>query len=219
MNKIIVRDDINLKDGLYNLKFSKENTIINLDGKIKLFIYKSNFKKVTFNILDNSDIKIEGFDNNYINNQEIIINQNNNTKLLFNFNFITKCDSIFIVKANILGNNNNLNINIRNIAMRNNSKIDVYIDAHKGTKNNIALEDIKGINNGGIIEVIPNIICNTNEVIANHKTSIGYLDKDMINYLLSKGISLLNAKKILLKGFIYSNESKEMKELREGYNE
>ena len=89
------------------------------------------------------------------------------------------------------------------------TKIIINVEVAKDTINNIALEDLKGINDGGLIHIEPNIKCYSNEVVANHLTTIGCLDKDMINYLMSKGISSCIAKTLLKKGFIYSNINKE----------
>ena len=96
-------------------------------------------------------------------------------------------------------------INVRNICNNKTSEVVINVDIKKDTLNNIALEDLKGINNGGFIHIEPNIICESNEVEANHLTTIGNLDKRLIDYLMSKSIKENDAKNILLKGFIFSN--------------
>ena len=108
------------------------------------------------------------------------------------------------------------NINIRSVSNNENIKIIVDVDIEKDTFNNTALEDLKGLNNGGMIHIEPNIMCRSNEVVANHLTTIGTFDQEVVEYLMSKGISEIKVKELLLNGFIYSNMDKYMKDLLGG---
>ena len=54
---------------------------------------------------------------------------------------------------------------------------------------------------------------NSNEVIANHNSTIGNINKDYLFYLNSKGIDNDEAKKLIILGFVKSILDTEMNEL------
>ena len=73
---------------------------------------------------------------------------------------------------------------------------------HKLTKNNVITEDIKGLNHGGKITILPQMEINTHDILANHLVTISALNNNDLFYLQSKGISEAKAQEIILKGFI-----------------
>lgn len=205
MNKLLVSDIIDLNTGNYNLVCESKRLDININGEVNIYLNNEKLSLLTLNIKDNSILKIYKFNNKKENDLVVNIYQNNNSKLNYNEAFINELDNKLIINNYIKGNNNESVINVRNICNNNSSQVIINVEIDKDTINNIALEDLKGINNGGFIQIEPNIVCLSNEVSANHLTTIGSIDKVSLDYLMSKGISLDNAKKILLKGFIYSN--------------
>jgi len=213
MNKLLVSDIINLDDGIYNLDFINKSSTINVLGNVIIYIVDKNIENLIINLEDNSNLTIYKYDKLLKNNLNIIINQNNNSNIFYNASYINEEDINLKIDNYIKGNNNNSNIVIRNISNNNYSNMVINVEVFSNTINNIALEDLKGINNGGLIRIEPNIKCASNEVTANHLTTIGTLDKDSINYLTSKGINEINAKNILLKGFIFSNMDDYIKKL------
>ena len=204
MNKLLVSDNIKINDGSYELDIKSNIVNITVDGNVILYLINQLLDKLSIELIDNSKLIIYKFNKYNENNIEIIINQNNSTKLIYNEAIINKEDNKVIINNNIKGNNNKSEINIRNISDNNNSDIIINVNISKNTMNNIALEDLKGINNGGFIHIEPNIICDSNEVEANHLTTIGSIDEELISYMNSKGINSNNAKELILKGFIYS---------------
>ncbi len=204
MNKLLVSDNIKINDGSYDLDIKNNSINIIINGKVTLYLINQLLDKINIELEDNSELCIYKYNKYKENNLKISINQNNNTKLIYNEAIINNLDNKLIINNNINGNNNKSEINIRNISENNNSEIVINVDVKKNTIGNIALEDLKGINNGGHVHIEPNIICSSNEVEANHLTTIGSIDEDLINYLNSKGISIDTAKELLLKGFIYS---------------
>lgn len=213
MNKLLVSDIINLDDGIYNLDFINKSSTINVLGNVIIYIVDKNIENLIINLEDNSNLTIYKYDKLLKNNLNIIINQNNNSNIFYNASYINEEDINLKIDNYIKGNNNNSNIVIRNISNNNYSNMVINVEVFSNTFNNIALEDLKGINNGGLIRIEPNIKCASNEVTANHLTTIGTLDKDSINYLTSKGINEINTKNILLKGFIFSNMDEYIKNL------
>jgi len=216
MNKLLVSNIINIDGGNYILEFNTKKSILNINGEVNIYILNSKIEELIINLEDNSTLNIYKFDKFLNNNIFVEIYENNNTIVNFNGSFTSNDDILVKINNYIKGNNNKSNINIRSISNKNYSKIIINVDIDKDTVNNIALENLKGINNGGFISIEPNIKCASNEVIANHLTTIGILDKDSINYLMSKGISEEKGKEILLKGFINSNMDKYMKKLLGG---
>ena len=205
MNKLLVSDIIDLNTGDYILECKNKRLNINIKGEVTLYLKNQILNELNIKITDNSILNIYQFNNKVESNLIVNVNQNNNSKLNYNQSIINELENNLIINNNIKGNNNESKINIRNICEDNESKIIVNVEIEKDTINNIALEDLKGINNGGFIHIEPNIVCLSNDVIANHLTTIGSFDQDVLHYLMSKGITLNIAKILLKKGFIYSN--------------
>ena len=219
MNKLLVSDIMNLESGSYDLDIQNKDANITINGDVTIYLINQIINKLNIELLDNSSLNIYKYNQNKDYDLEININQNNNSTLNYNEAYLNDNDNKLIINNNINGNNNKSNINIRNISNNNESNIIINVNIKKDTINNIALEDLKGITSGGFIHIEPNIICESNEVEANHLTTIGNIDERLLNYLMSKNISLDNAKKLILKGFIYSNMDEFIKNKVEVNNE
>ena len=215
MNKLLVSDIIDLENGEYTLKVNSKDLVVNIKSNVTIYLINENLNKLDIIMQDNSNLKIYIFNKIWHNNLDVNIKQVNNSKINFNMSYTNDSDSNIIINNYLDGNNNESIINTRCVSDKGNSKIIINVNVAKDTINNIAVEDIKGINNGGFVHIEPNIIVLSNEVEANHLTTIGSLDKDAINYLLSKGISNKDAKDLLLNGFIYSNMDNYIKSLDE----
>ena len=133
---------------------------------------------------------------------QIQIEQSNNTTINYYEAFISKDITNYNIINKIKGNNNKSNIKLRVISKDKNINLNVLARVFDKTIDNDILEDIKGINDGGIITVEPNMEINTNEVMANHLVTIGNITKEYLFYLESKGINENMAKEIILKGFL-----------------
>ena len=219
MNKILVSDIINLDSGSYDLDIQNKEIKITINGIVTIYLLNQVTNKINIDLLDNSKLNIYKYNRDKDYDLEVNISQNNNSTLNYNEAYLNNNDNKLIINNNINGNNNRSNINIRNISNNNESNIIINVNIKKNTINNIALEDLKGITNGGFIHIEPNIICESNEVEANHLTTIGNIDESLLNYLMSKNISRDNAKKLILKGLIYSNMDELIKNKVEVNNE
>ena len=211
MNKIVI--DTNE----YNLKLDKDlyldirnNSIINLEvikqGFYKLIILNKN-RDVTINIkmFDNTNIEINclGIDGNI--NYNII--QNNNTNLNIVSSIIAKVDSLNNINIKQIGNNNITRFYTNGINL-NNNKLYFIIDGivNKNIFNGYLEELSKIINLGdGESKIIPNLIVDTKDVIANHSAFIGTFNKNDLCYLMSRGITKNFAYKLLIKSTLLSN--------------
>ena len=65
----------------------------------------------------------------------------------------------------------------------------------------------------GFIKINPNMFIDSNDVIANHNSTIGNINKDYLFYLNSKGIENDNAKKLIISGFLKSILNSDMNEI------
>ena len=212
MNKLLVSGSVNLKSDSYIVNLSNES-IINIDGKVIIYLINEVSDKFNIYLKDNSYLELYKINDNKVKDLEVNIYQNNSSVLYYNESFITNDNNNLVINNYVNGDNNYSNINVRCISNNGNSVIVVNENIIKNTSNNIALEDLKGVNNGGTVHIEPNIICESNEVSANHLTTIGMLNEESINYIKSKGISEDNAKELLLNGFMYSNMDDYIKEV------
>lgn len=217
MNKILVKDYLKINDIIGEITSVNRSIILDVCGTNKLYLYNNDLNNIVLNVFDNSklDIFIYG---NKIDDMTININQNNDSIVNFNYSFINYDNSNVKINNNIKGNNNTSNFIVRNISKKELSKIEVCANIIKDSKNNEVYEKINGITNGGNILVKPDIICDSFETIANHSSVIGYVNKDELHYLMSKGLDLDTANKLICNGFILNNMDKYMQEkiLKEG---
>ena len=183
MNKLLVSDIIDIKDGEYELKPQSSQIEINVLGNAKIYIVNELVEEIIINLCDHSHLLFYYVQENFQNEVVININSQNKTKLELQATLINNCNSTLNIKNDITGNDNESNIKLRAISNKNNFKGIIDVNIHKNTLNNIALEDLKGINNGGMVHIEPNIICLSNEVVANHLTTIGALYENMLSYL------------------------------------
>lgn len=217
MNKILVKDYLKINDIIGEITSVNRSIILDVFGTNKLYLYNNDLNNIVLNVFDNSklDIFIYG---NKLDDMTININQNNDSIVNFNYSFINYDNSNVKINNNIKGNNNTSNFIVRNISKKELSKIEVCANIIKDSKNNEVYEKINGITNGGNILVKPDIICDSFETVANHSSVIGYVNKDELHYLMSKGLDLDTSNKLICNGFILNNMDKYMQEkiLKEG---
>lgn len=206
MNKLLLVESIKkIDNGEYILE-CKNNAKLVITGNATLHYYEPNNKDLSLELSDNSALV---FNNFYVvsNDIKIDINLKNNATLNYNMLIINEGDNKVTINVNIKGNKNKCYLNIKVINKNKSSKIDVVINGiiNAHTIDNEFLENVKGLLlNDDYIKISPNINVLTNEVTANHLVTIGSFSKAELFYLLSKGISLNNAKNLILKGFITS---------------
>ena len=203
MNKIVIaRENYSLVDTIGILDISGNNVTLNCQGNNTLYIKNKENLNLHIILNDNSHVDIFLYSLNKKNNNEVIIEQSNNTTINYYEAFTSKDITNYNIINKIKGNNNKSNIKLRVISKDKNINLNVLARVFDKTIDNDILEDIKGINDGGIITVEPNMEINTNEVMANHLVTIGNITKEYLFYLESKGINENMAKEIILKGFL-----------------
>lgn len=186
--------------------------------------------KEVVNIINDS----QDFNYNLKDKKEVIINyyhkdqkdikisliQNNDSKLTLNFFCYINEDVKVYIDNIVTGNNNISNINVRAIACKNNGYFDVKIKALEKTKNNVLIEDIKGLNENGAIILKPVLEIDTKDIDAKHYATIGSFNFDELFYLANKGISFDEAKNIIKQSLVYGMfDNKFIKIIKDSKNE
>ena len=178
---------------------SNNNAIVNLINMID----KTSSSFVAIEVNNKSNLEINFIDlsgniriNNYYN--ESI----NNTTCTFNNIYFGNNDLIDInyYASNELCSENH--INVYGILNGNsNKRFKGIIDFRKGASKSIGdvSEDVTLLSNTSISRSLPILLCHEEDVIGNHSVSTGKLDKDKIFYLMSKGLSLEESEKMLIK--------------------
>lgn len=205
MNKIIVDEvEFEIENLEANLEIKKEKLrlIVNKKNKIILNVFKTIDLEII--MLDNSKLDLTLFRTCKDGKDKIIIEQHNNTNINYKESFASRKNNEIVVNNVIVGNNNKSNIKMRCISYDETVSIDVLADVKNNTFGNEIVEDIKGINHGGSVEIKPNMEINTSEVMANHFVTISKISDSDLFYLESKGLSKESAEGLLLDGFLKS---------------
>ena len=211
MNKIIIdTNEYNLdliQDSYLDIRC---NSIINLkvikDNKINLMILNK-FNNITINLemFDNTSLEINSLGINATINYNL--KQHNNSSLFVVSSILTKVDSINIINIRHVGNNNTTKFYTHGVNLENNK---LYFNLNGVVNKNLIgcyLDEISKIINlmDGESKIIPNLIIDTKEVIANHSAFIGTFKIDDLYYLMSRGINRNYAYKLLIKSTLLAN--------------
>ena len=159
-------------------------------------------KNYNLELKENEQIIINFYNNN-IDNLNIKIVQTNSSSLIINFVSLIKKDTTINIENSIIGNDNKCIIKVHAIAEKGFGQINVKVKANENTKNNKVIEDLKAINEQGIISLMPILEIDTNEIDAEHYATIGQIDKQKLFYLQTKMLNKSSAYKLLREKFIY----------------
>lgn len=203
MNNIKVKGDYILLD---------KSNITSLENN-KSYIISNDFLKEDINIIipDNYNVKfyIVNYKNEYMN---ISFIQNNSSNLEFIFSATSNKKINYLINNYVKGNNNKTLIKGRIFNDKNaNTLVTVNGTIDENTIGNDYTEDIRGLNiYSNNLEIKPNLIVSTNEIIANHMVTIGNFDEKQVEYLKEKGISNENIQFLLLDAFLNNIFPKDM---------
>jgi len=201
MNKILIDDN-----KIYFLEINECNKFtINVEKNInaKLVIYSNNIDyDLDINLDDNSYLIINSLNNNVNNNT--IINLLENSIIEYNYSIVSECASINKIIVNHL-NSNSKSIICNNGVNLNDNKLFFEIDGiiGKNISNCEASQYSKIINyKDGNSKIIPNLIIDNNDVVANHSAYIGGFSEDDIFYIKSRGINEKDMYKLLYRSLL-----------------
>ena len=207
MNNIIVRNEkkIELNNETVSLNIEVAKLDIYISGKVVIEEHSKREKQV-INIYLAPDSALEYNKTAKLKNYdlELSVLESNNSNFNLNYSFSTKDIVNLKFNTNINGNNNNAKIVARGVSE---GKGIINIEANgyviPSTKDNVLIEDIRCLTLGSNkATIVPNMLINTNEVMANHFITVSGVSKSELFYLNSKGISDKKAVKLIKKGFL-----------------
>ena len=131
--------------------------------------------------------------------------KNNNEVNLFCLVLANGKDKVFNINFNHLGNNSTSNIYVK--ALANNKakvKINCVSNCKTKTHKNKINQTIDGLifDNESLIQALPCLDINIDDISAKHTVNIGQVDPEIIFYLNSKGLNRLEAYQFLIDSFI-----------------
>ena len=224
MNKLIIDNNISLKE-------------ITIDNDMDLILnIVDTSKKLIFNILPNVCLKV--FDTSRNSSNEIVYNVENDCNIIINKLSIDCSDKIIMnlnderTKVEFYTSIINYQDNsYRQIINHNKSGINTKIVNHSinvldkefkfivdgrivGSANDTSFKQDNKIINiaNGKSFILPNLIVDNNDIEASHSAYIGTFDEDILFYMMTRGISIKEAHKILIKSFLINDMVLEDKE-------
>ena len=222
-NKINTDKEIILSNPMYleivdNVKLNikvKENI------NTKLVIIGNSNYEINIDLDNNSSLIVNSI--NKDNSSKVIVNLLNSSSITYNHSVVSNNDSINSFIVNHLENNSISNLN-NNGVNRLDNKLFFRIDGavNKGLSNITCNQNSKIINfNMGNSKIIPNLIIDSNDIIANHSAYIGEIGEEELFYIKSRGINEDAIKKMIYKATILGtmNLDSEEEEFNKRINE
>ncbi len=207
-NKIKVdRENIFLKDNISYLKIDeyKEYSIfVNANIKSTLIVIGTSDYKLNIYQEENSNLLVNSL--NKDNSVDINIELKKNSSIIYNHSVTANKDSINNFNIKHLESDSKSIINNNGINRRSN-KLFFSISGiiPKNLTNINCNQNSKIINfNKGNSKIIPNLIIDSNDIIANHSAYIGEINEEELFYLLTRGIKLENIQKLMYKATLLS---------------
>ena len=213
MNNITITDNkpLYLVDNL-----DKLDIVVKENINSKIIIISSNNYDINIKLENNSSLLVNSL--NKDNSVNVNISLLENSFITYNHSVLSNIDSInnFNIKhinssSSSVINNNGIN--------KNNNKLFFTINGviPKNLNNIICNQNSKIINfNKGNSKIIPNLIIDSNDIIANHSAYIGEIGEEELFYMQSRGISKEEIRKLIYKAVLLGKM--EMDEEKEEFN-
>lgn len=173
-------------DGV-NYFYNEDKTCYDIKNKVLFFIINKNVKEIVFNVLDDAYLEIINFCE-IKNNTKIIINEYNNAYVKYVSNIDVVDEYNLNIEVNMLGNNSKSDILISGV-VSGKSYINVNSYDQENTIDNEINENIRLLNDSGLIKVEPILRVGAMHVLANHSNTITDINGYYLFYLKTKGIS------------------------------
>jgi len=223
-NKINVDNlNISLNDPLYiEIDNNTKLDIIVKEGiSSKLVIIASSNYDISIKLEKEASLIINSLNKDNSVNANISLLEKAN--IIYNHSVLANCDSVNNFKINHMDNSSISNLNNNGINKENN-KLFFNIDGviNKKLKDITCNQSSKIINfKDGNSKIIPNLIIDSNDIIANHSAYIGEISEEEIFYMKSRGISELDIKKLVYKAVLLGKMdlSEEKSEFNKRINE
>lgn len=205
MNKLLVVEDIkNILSGEIDIKMTN-NVHLNILGDVIMHDIDSENKET--NILVDRNAKLNFYQvKNLKDDYHIRIEVKENSRLDYHLLVLNKGINKAVIDVIMDESCAKANVVIRAINLDKNSNLDIVCNGNiaDNTIDNELTEDLKGllVFNQDSIKISPNLMVETNEVLANHLVTIGTFNNEELFYLMMKGLSEKKAKKLLKNAFM-----------------
>ena len=168
---------------------------------------KNNSSLENINLKDNQKVNLYLVANEKKDiNKTINLNlKNHNNVNLYCLILADNKDKVFNINFNHKGNDSTSNIYVKALANNKaNIKVNCVSTCQTKTHKNQINQTIDGLifDNDSLIQALPCLDININDITAKHTVNIGQVDPEIIFYLNSKGLSKLEAYQFLIDSFI-----------------
>ncbi len=209
MNKIVLSGgsidlDKYMNEGEFTIAEDTTLNIINLHNNCNLVFKVNKGKSLVINMFDYAvDLKAS-----------LDIELDDDANFTLNSAFIVDVKYDLSINTKLYGSNIYAGVFVRGINLETGTtKITMNGIVAGETHSNEINEYVKIINKSKLSNVIiPDLIVNTNDVVANHGVTISGIDKSELFYLLSKGLDESHATKLIEDGFLLSIMNDKVKE-------
>ena len=217
-NKINVDKKIVLTNPMYLEINNKVKLEINVNKNIstKLVIIGNSDYDINVNLDKEASLLINSL--NKDNSVNIIVNLLSKSSVTYNHSIVSNSDSLNSITINHLENDSISNINNYGVNVSEN-KLFFTIDGvvNKNLNNITCNQSSKIINfKDGNSKIIPNLIIDSNDIIANHSAYIGEIGEEEKFYIKSRGIGEEDIKKMVYKATLLGKM--ELMEEKEEFN-
>lgn len=207
MNKIIVDNNslVITSNDLYYINVLKEDYDIfinsNIECKIVLIAFDKKYQ-IHLHLNKNSNLIINSLNKN--SSIDLTIDIENNSKATINYSVISNDDSINNFNINHLDNDTTSILNNNGINLsKNKLHFNVNGIITKNLHNVVCSQNNKIINyQDGDSKIIPNLIVDSNDIVANHSAYIGDFDPNIKFYMQSRGLSEEKTNELLYKSIL-----------------
>ncbi len=208
MNKIIVNEDnLTITNNVVWLDINVEKLALTIIGKVIINELTTTDHPInlTINLAKNSYLIYNRF-NNYQSSDIINLNGNENTIINFNYAFIATTKRNTLINYDQKYSHSKCAINALALA-RDAASITIDASGHiyADTIENEYLENIRILTLNDVKHtILPNLLIDTDNVLASHNATISSIDKDALFYLNAKGLTNEAATKLITNGFLLS---------------
>ena len=216
MNNILVENEVmEFNNENFNIDLNVSKVIIDIKNKVVINDLNTSWKdlEIIFNIKENSSLELNVFKNNALINYNLIVYMENNSEFIGNIAYVITENSKIFIQTNMNGSNIN-NILKTKCITQDKGSVDIQVDGNvlENTINNIMQEDVRILNlNNFENKIKPNMLVSSNEVQADHFTTMSGINSDELFYLKAKGLDNETATKLLEKGFVLEIFNDEIK--------
>ena len=202
-------------------KPTKLNILVNKDINSKLVIIGTSDYDLNISLSNNSSLLVNSLNKDNSVNVNISLKEYSN--ITYNHSVLSNNSSLNTFNINHLENNSISNLTNNGIN-KNDNKLFFTINGiiPKELHEIVCNQSSKIINfNDGESKIIPNLIIDSNDIIANHAAYIGEIGEEELFYMKSRGINDEDIKKLVYKGVLLGKMDldKEMEEFNKRINE